>query len=214
MERTRRRLLAAAGGAGAAAVTAVLVTRDGDEPAKQRPKRAAAERSRGATSRTTDRFGLGDAGIANFLLTVQRVELELYRRALATGSLDRRARGLFTHFEAQERQHVARLVRAVGELGTHTVAPPRTDFPLTSRAAFVQLAGTVESLAASACLGQLSAIATRPLLEAVLVIHTTDARHASALSVLSGLDPAPDGALAHPADAATVLAQLRPVLVR
>jgi hypothetical protein len=214
MERTRRRLLAAAGGAGAAAVAAVLATHDSGGPAKRKPRHAAEGRSGAATSRTTDRFGLGDAGIANFLLTVQRVELELYRRALAAGSLDRRARDLFTRFEQEERQHVARLVRAVAELGTHTVPAPRTDFPLTSRAAFVQFAGTVENLAAAACLGQLTAIETRHLLEAVLAIHTTDARHASALSMLSGLDPAPDGALAQPADAATVLAQLRPVIVR
>lgn len=211
MDRTRRRLLTAAGGAGAAAVAAVLTTRDDHPHAKPRPQEHG--RTQGATSRTTDRFGLGDAGIANFLLTVQRVELDLYRRALAAGSLDRGARDLFAHFEAEELRHVARLVRAVAEIGTHTVAPPHTSFPLTSRAAFVQLAGTVESLAASACLGQLAAIDTPHLLEAVLAIHTTDARHAGALSMLSGLDPAPDGALARPADAATVLAKLRPVLV-
>jgi Ferritin-like domain len=208
MERTRRRLLAAAGGAGVAAVAAVALTHGDTKPRHHRPATA----SKGATSRTTDRFGLGDAGIANFLLTVQRVELDLYRRALASGALDRRARGLFERFEEHEARHVARLERAVAEIGTRTVRAPRTDFPLTSSAAFVQFAVTVEGLAASACLGQLAAIDTRPLLEAVLAIHSVDARHASAFALLAGLDPAPDGALAQPADAAGVLAKLRPVL--
>ena len=212
MERTRRRLLAAAGGAGAVAAAGVLVARDDEGAGK--PMRAAGERSRGATARTTDRFGLGDAGIANFLLTVQRVELELHRRALASGVLDRRARELFAAFEAQEERHVARLERAVAEIGTRTVRPPRAEFPLTSRAAFVQFAGTVEGLAAGACLGQLAAIDTRALLGAVVAIHSADARHASALGLLAGLDPSPDGALAQPADAASVLAKLRPVLQR
>jgi hypothetical protein len=208
MERTRRRLLAAAGSAGAAALGAVALTRGDDKP-KSRPAHVLRQ---GATSRTTDRFGLGDAGIANFLLTVQRVERDLYRRALASGSLRGRDRVLFETFAAQEARHVARLERAVAEIGTHTVRPPRTDFPLASATAFVEFAGTVEGLAAAACLGQLPAIDTRGLLDAVLAIHTTDARHSSALSLVSGLDPAPDGALAQPADAATVLAKLSPVL--
>jgi hypothetical protein len=208
MDRTRRRLLAAAGSAGAAALGAVALTRGEDKPEGRGPKVL----PRGATSRTTDRFGLGDAGIANFLLTVQRVERDLYRRALASGAIRGRDRALFERFAQQEAQHVARLERAVAEIGTHTVRPPRTDFPLTSATAFVQFAGTVEGLAAAACLGQIPAIDTRGLLEAVLAIHTTDARHSSALSLVSGLDPAPDGALAQPADAATVLDKLAPVL--
>jgi hypothetical protein len=207
MKRTRRRLLVAAGGAGAAAVAGVVATRGGREPGRS----AATEGSLGATARTTDRFGLGDAGIANFLLTIQRIERDVHRRALASGALSGHTRELFIRFERQEALHVARLERTVARLGTHTVRPPRIELPLTSAAAFVQFAATVEGLAASACLGQLSAIDTRPLLEAVLAIHTTDARHASALSLLAGLDPAPDGALAQPADAATVLAKLAPI---
>lgn len=208
MERSRRRLLAAAGGAGAAAVAGIALTSGDDE----RPPTKHAQRSQGATSRTTDRFGLGDAGIANFLLTLQRVERDLYGRALASGTLRGRARELFERFEEQETRHVARLERTVAQIGTRTVRPPRTDFPLTSASAFVQFAVTVEGLVAAACLGQLRAIDTRPLLEAVLAIHTTDARHAAATGLLAGLDPAPEGALAQPADAATVLAKLRPVL--
>jgi hypothetical protein len=210
VEPTRRRLLAAAGGAGAAAVVGVVATSGGgDHP---RAERSPAQRSKGATSRTTDRFGLGDAGIANFLLTLQRVERDLYRRALSSGAPRGRTRELFERFEEQETRHVARLERTVAEIGTRTVRPPRTDFPLTSAAGFVQFAATVEGIVAGACLGQLRAIDTRPLLEAVLAIHTTDARHAGALDVLAGLDPVPDGPLAQPADAASVLAKLRPVL--
>jgi hypothetical protein len=210
VERTRRRLLAAAGGAGAAAVVGIVATSGGED--QTRTDRSPPQRSKGATSRTTDRFGLGDAGIANFLLTLQRVERDLYRRALSSGAPRGRTRDLFERFEEQETRHVARLERTVAELGTRTVRPPRTDFPLTSAAAFVQFAVTVEGLVAAACLGQLRAIDTRLLLETVLAIHSADARHSAALNLLVGLDPAPDGALAQPADAASVLAKLRPVL--
>jgi hypothetical protein len=208
-ERSRRRFLAAAAGAGVAAAGGILATRDSrDDGAPAQ----ASERSRGATSRTTDRFGLGDAGIANFLLTLQRIERDLYASALASGALAARTRGLFADFLRQERAHAAELEAAVADLGTRTVRAPRVDLPLTSETGFVQFAATVEGLAASACLGQLRAIDTRPLLERVVAIHSVDGRHAAAVSELAGLDPAPDGALAEPADAATVLAKLRPIL--
>jgi hypothetical protein len=210
MDPTRRRLLAAAGAAGAVGVAGIAVTRDGHS----RHTAPAAQRSKGATARSTDRFGLGDAGIANFLLTLQRIEREVYRRALASGTARGRTRDLFERFEAHEARHVARLERAVAEIGTRTVRPPRIELPLTSAAAFVQFAATTEGLVAAACLGQMRAIDTKPLLEAVLAIHTVDARHAGALSMLAGLDPAPEGALAQPADAASVLAKLRPILLR
>src|SRR5690242_10120088 len=122
MDRTRRRLLAAAGGAGVAAIAGVLIATD-DEP-KPRARPASEQRSKGATSRTTDRFGLGDAGIANFLLTVQRVECDFYRRALAGGALRGRALALFERFADQESRHVRRLEHAVAVIGTHTVRAP------------------------------------------------------------------------------------------
>jgi hypothetical protein len=198
---TRRAVLAGAGGAAAAAGAVGLIAgrddgRDGAKPVPVAPN--------GATSRTTDRFGLGDAGIANFLLTLQRVEADLYEHAAG--------RALFREFAAQEREHVARLERAVHDLGTHTVAPPRTRPPSGGAAAFLQYARTVEDLAAAACLGQLRAIDTPELLRVILSIHTVDARHAAVLAEMAGLDPAPDGALAQPLDAATVLARLRPLL--
>jgi hypothetical protein len=214
MDRTRRRFLAAAaGGAGAAAVAVVAVTRSGDSD-EQATARAGPARSRGATARTTDRFGLGDAGIANFLLTVQRAERDFYERALASGALSRRTESLFREFAQHERAHVARLEHAVAVIGTHTVPAPRVDLPLTTESGFLQLATVLEGLAASACLGQLGAIDTRPLLRDVLAIHTVDARHAAIVNELAGLDPAPDGALAQPVDAASALDKLRPILRR
>ena len=211
MEVTRRRLLAAAAGAGAATAGAFAIARGGSSPA---PGRAAPVLRHGATARTTDRFGLGDAGIANFLLTVQRVELELYRHALRSGAPRGRLKATFEELEAQESLHVVRLERTVADLGTHTVRPPRVDAPLTSGAGFLQFATTVEGIAAGACLGQVPAIDTRAVLEAVLAIGAVDARHASALNLAAGIDPSPDGALAQPIDAADALTRLRPILRR
>src|SRR3954465_5584243 len=133
---TRRTVLAAAGGAAAAAGAVGLIAGGDDRHggAKRVPVAL-----KGATSRTTDRFGLGDAGIANFLLTLQRVEADLYEHAVG--------RALFREFAAQEREHAARLERAVHDLGTHAVAPPRTRRPSGGAAAFVQYARTAEDLA-------------------------------------------------------------------
>lgn len=213
MHRTRRRFLAAAaGGAGAAAAGVLIADSGGDhEPA---PARAARTLSRGATSRTTDQFGLGDAGIANFLLTVQRVERDLYEGGLASGTLSSRTQSAFREFARHEREHVARLEHAVAVIGTHTVAEPRVDLPLTSESGFLQFATVLEGLATSACLGQLDAIDTRALLDDALAIHAVDGRHAAIVNELAGLDPTPDGALAQPSDAATVLGKLRPIIRR
>jgi hypothetical protein len=193
--RTRARVLAAAGGAGAAAAVALLARDDDPAPG--------ARVSRGATARTTDRFGLGDVGIANYLLTLQRVELGVYGPAARHGDP-------FRGFAEQEREHVERLEEAVRNLGGRLVAPPRTRIEATGRGAAVQYALAVEDLAASACLGQLGAIDTPELLRVVLAIHSVDARHAAAMADLSGLEPAP-GAFAKPADAGAVLARLRPL---
>jgi hypothetical protein len=191
----RRRLLAAAGGAGAAALAALLARDDEPEPR--------ARVSRGATARTTDRFGLGDAGIANYLLTLQRVEAQLYRQAARHGEP-------FRSIARQEREHVMRLEQAVHDLGTRTVRPPRIRLGASGREASVRYALALEDLAASACLGQLGAIDTPELLRVVLELGSVDARHAAAMAELSGLDPAP-AAFAEPADAGTVLARLRPL---
>jgi hypothetical protein len=194
--RTRRGAIAAGVAAGAAGV-AVLATRGGDEA----PRPTGRALSRGATARTTDRFGLGDVGIANFLLTVQRVEADVYARARPGSRL--------AEFGAQERRHVARLERMVRRLGGRTVRPPRTRIV---SGAVLQYATTIEELATAACLGQLAAIDTPELLRLVLAIHTVDARHAATLAELGGLDPVPDGPLAQPLDPGTVLARLRPLV--
>jgi hypothetical protein len=198
VERVRRRsLLAAAGGAAAAAAVAVLAR---DEESPERRTRA----SRGVTARTTDRFGLGDVGIANFLLTLERVELDVYRQAARHGEP-------FRAFAEHERLHVERLERAVRDLGGRVVRRPRTRIDAGGRAALLRYALAVEDLAVGACLGQLAVIATPELLRLVLALHSVDARHAAVLAQLSGLDPVSDGPLANPLDAGTVLARLRPL---
>jgi hypothetical protein len=208
---TRRRLLAAAGAAGVTAAGIAIGTRDGGGGGNGEPRRALPE-ARGATSRTTDRFGLGDVGIANYLLTVQRVEADVYRQAVRSGVLSGPARSLFAGFAREEASHAARLEATVRELGGRPVRRRRGALPSAGQDAFVQAVTSLEDMAAGALLGQLPAIDTGRLLRVVLAIHTVDARHAATLGLLSGLDPAPDGAFAQPVDAGTVLAGIRPLL--
>jgi hypothetical protein len=204
MERRTRGGLIAAGGAAAAAAVVAVASDGGEGGAGSGSGGSAHSRvvPRGATSRTTDRFGLGDVGIANFLLTLQWIELDVYAHAPPR----------FRDFAEQERLHAARLERAVRDLGTHIVRRRRARLSGIGADTFVKYALTVEDLAAAACLGQLAAIDTPELLRVVLSIHTVDARHAAVFAELSDLDPVPDGARARPLDAATVLARLRPLL--
>ena len=207
-----RRQIITLGGVLAAAATASALLRKGKDGSGAAPHESTRPVRRGATSRTTDRYGLGDVGIANFLLTIQRLEADLYRRALAGGVLRKSTRDLLAEFAQPEREHVARLERTVHALGGRTAAAPRVRLPLASESAFLQYAATLEDISAAACLGQLGAIDTRRLREVVLSIHTVDARHAAALGLRLGLDPTPDGAFAKPADAATALTKVRPLL--
>jgi hypothetical protein len=108
---------------------------------------------------------------------------------------------------------VQALEAVVRQLG-HPIPPrPQTKFTLDTPAAILQQAVTFENLGAAAYLGQADRIVSKPLLAAALAIHSVEARHAAALSVVAKVDPSPGGAFTVPQTAFNAISAIQPYLV-
>ncbi len=155
----------------------------------------------------------GDIAIVNYALTLEYVEADFYRKVIASGLFKGASLSLIKVIGAHEAAHVAALKSTVQKLGGTPAAKPKTTFPLDSAQSVLTLAATVENLGAAAYLGQAGRIKSKEILAAALSIHTVEARHASALNVLLGKSPTPDGAFSKPASMAEVLPQVKPFIV-
>jgi rubrerythrin len=207
---SRRRFLRGVGGTAAAGSFALFLAACGSKKEQTTPGGSNPKTGAGLG---TDRYGKGDLGIAIFALVLEYIETDFYSKVLASGKLTGRAQALAQRFGDQERQHVAALEAAVGNLGGKLPDRPVTKFTLTTPTAILQQAVTFENLGAGAYLGQASRIQSKELLAAALSIHSVEARHAAALAIASGADPAPDGAFAQPQTAFNVITAIQPNLV-
>lgn len=174
--------------AGAAAGLFVAACGGGDEPP---PATSAGE--------------AGDIEIVNFALTLEFLELELYRKAAASGHFKGSELALIESFGEHEQQHVDALTAAVGKLGGRPIRRPVGRFPLGSRVQILKAAQRLENLGAAAYLGQARRIRDKDVLAAAVAIHSVEARHAATLNTLLGKDVTPTGAFAEPATMADVL---------
>jgi ferritin-like protein len=207
---SRRRFLSQLGGAGAAGSFALFLAACGSKKEKVTPGGSNPNTGAGLG---TDRYGKGDAGIAGFALVLEYIESDFYAKAIASGHLTGRALELAKRFGGQENQHVLALEAILRQLGGALPEKPQTKFSLTSQAEILGQAVSFENLGAGAYLGQADRIESRELLAAALTIHSVEARHAAALSVAAGVDPAPEGAFAQPQTAFNVLQSVEPNLV-
>jgi len=158
-------------------------------------------------------FGEGDIGIANYALTLEYLEADFYDKVVKSGLFKGADLTLIKEIGQNEQEHVTALTQLIEQSGGKPAPIPKTKFPLDSAQSVLELAATVENLGASAYLGQAAAIKSKAVLAAALSIHTVEGRHAAALNVLTGQSPTPDGPFAKPADAATVLAAVKPFIV-
>ncbi|MGI8411289.1 MAG: ferritin-like domain-containing protein [Solirubrobacteraceae bacterium] len=154
----------------------------------------------------------GDLAIVNYALTLEYLEAQFYKKVLASG--------LFASspllpavktFGAEEQQHVIALHKVAMSLGK-PAAKPVGKFPITTAAAVLKLAATVENLGAAAYLGQAPNIQSKEILAAALAIHTVEARHAAALNLALKKSPTPDGPFGKPASMSEVLAAVKPFI--
>jgi rubrerythrin len=202
---SRKRFLKAVGGTSAAGALSVLIAACGGKP-KAEPTPGGSDPNTAAGT-GTDRYGKGDLGIVRYAVTLEYVEVDFYRKAIAGGKLSGRALELAKRFLQQEQQHVQALEGAIRKLGGQPPSKPRPNYPLQSAAAITKFALELESLGAAAYLAQADRIADKELLAVALSIHSVEGRHAAALATLQHQSPAPE-AFAQPAYAADVLNQL------
>src|SRR6185295_4325142 len=145
---------------------------------------------------TTSSMG-GDVDIVNYALTLEYLEADFYMDVVSSGLFSGSQLDLIKAIGEHEQQHVQALEQTVEKLGGTPAPKPKTKFPLEDAKSVLTLAATVENLGAAAYLGQADKIQSPDILAAALSIHSVEARHASALNSLLGMDPTPDGAFAN-----------------
>jgi hypothetical protein len=158
----------------------------------------------------TAQYGQGDAGIVNFALSLEYLESDFYRLAVASGNLDGRALELAKRFGGEEDDHVKTLEGTVRNLGGQPAPRPKVSFTLDNRDTILATMTQLEAVGAAAYLGQADRIQSKQVLAAALSIHTVEARHAAVISVMLGRPISPDGPFARPLTSVDVISQIRP----
>jgi hypothetical protein len=153
-----------------------------------------------------------DIDVLNVVLTLEYLEADFYAHA-RTLALAAETRTLADQLGEHEEQHVEALQAAVRRLGGRIARRPRFVFPDRSETSFIKLAVALEDTGVSAYNGAILRLASREIRAAAATIAQIEARHAAAVRLARGGQPAPDafdGAL----DQTQVAATIRPLLRR
>jgi rubrerythrin len=135
-------------------------------------------------------FSGGDAGIVNFALTLEKVEVDFYKRALAVEGLEPDAKKLLEEISKHEAEHVQALTQALQGLGGKADPAPRTRFPsLRSQEQVLRTAIELEDMGVAAYNGAATQIQSADVLQAAASIAQVEARHAGALREIAGEFP-------------------------
>ena len=199
---SRKAFLRSLGGGAAAASLTLALAACGE-------KKAGGNQVGGAGVATAA-YGQGDAGILNFALSLEYLEADFYKQAVASGNLDGRALELAKRFGEQENSHVTTLEGTVRNLGGKPAPRPKASFTLDNRQTILATMDQLEAIGAGAYLGQADRIQSREVLAAALSIHSVEARHAAVVSMMLGRPISPDGPFARPLTSVDVLSQIRP----
>jgi serine-rich repeat adhesion-like glycoprotein len=136
--------------------------------------------------------GGGDVGILNFALTLEYLESTFYaeakKRAGASGDL----KSLIDLIGRDEDEHVGALTETIKKLGGKPVAEPKFEFPYKNTKEFLKLAQTFEDTGVSAYNGAAPEIKSKEVLAAAGSIVQVEARHAAAIRLQNGEEPAPE----------------------
>ena len=120
-----------------------------------------------------------DVKIANYALTLEYLEAEFYKQAVASGAITQpEVRAFATTTASHEATHVKALK---GVLGSKAVKKPSFDFgdTVTNQDKFKQTAQVLEDTGVSAYAGQGPNLLQRPYVKLALSIHSVEARHAA-----------------------------------
>jgi rubrerythrin len=135
--------------------------------------------------------GMNDVDILNYALTLEYLEADFYRVG-AKLNLSADVEAAADRFGGEEAEHVKAITQTITDLGGKPVASPRFTFPMKNQRTFMALANTLEDTGVSAYNGAGPMIQSKDVLAAAGSIVQVEARHAAAIRVLRGRQPAPD----------------------
>jgi len=141
---------------------------------------------------TTKRSKANDVKILNFALTLEFLEAEFYKQAVANQAFGNSAD--LKRFAEVVADHEAEHVKFLrGALGAKAIKKPKFDFAdtVTDQAKFAATAQVLEDTGVSAYLGQVKHISQAAVLSAAGTIATVEARHAAWIRFINGVTPAP-----------------------
>ena len=153
----------------------------------------------------------GDVGILNFALTLEYLESTFYKEAKTRAKASGELKSLIALLAEDEKQHVDALTATVKSLGGKPVAEPKFNFEYNDTAGFLELAQTFEDTGVSAYNGAAPMIKSKEVLGAAGSIVQVEARHAAAIRLQNGEEPAPD-AFDPSLDEAQVLKAVEPFI--
>lgn len=165
-----------------------------------------------AAGAETSEFGSGDAGILNFLLTLEYTLTDFYSQVKSSTLFTAPERKALGEFGETEEDHAAALVRQLEKIGAEPTSKPQAKFSLTTDTATLELANELENTVAAAYLGQLPHVEGESLRQKLVEIHSVEGRHAAAIAYLQKKPVTPDGAFAKPSDVKKVMAVFNPHL--
>jgi hypothetical protein len=155
--------------------------------------------------------GGGDVGIVNFALTLEYLEAAFYEEAKKRAGASRELKSLIGLLAEDEKQHVEALTATVKQLGGKPAAMPKFHFPYNNTSGFLKLAQTLEDTGVSAYNGAGPSIKSKEVLGAAGAIVQVEARHAAAIRLRNGEEPAPE-AFDPSLDEAQVLKAVEPLI--
>lgn len=136
----------------------------------------------------------GDVELLNFALVLERLEADLYTRALReVPDLGREARGLVREFGRHEREHERAVVELIEKLGGSPAPAPRFQLQasLRSEERFLRDIQLLEDTGIGAYNGAGPRVRNPDVLAIAGSIVQVEARHAAAIRLLRDEDPAP-----------------------
>jgi rubrerythrin len=136
--------------------------------------------------------GNSDVDILNFALTLEYLESTFYKEAKTRAKASGDLKSLIEMVGRDEEEHVGALTETIKKLGGKPVAEPKFDFPYNGTAGFLKLAQTFEDTGVSAYNGAAPQIKSKEVLEAAGSIVQVEARHAAAIRLQNGAEPAPE----------------------
>ncbi|HEX4308266.1 MAG TPA: ferritin-like domain-containing protein [Solirubrobacterales bacterium] len=135
--------------------------------------------------------GTSDVDILNFALTLEYLESTFYEEAMKRVKASGELKKLLPLLASDEKQHVEALEGTIKQLGGKPVSKPKFNFEYKSTDEFLKLAETFENTGVSAYNGAAPSIKSKQVLAAAGSIVQVEARHAAAIALQNGTEPAP-----------------------